>query len=374
MKDFFDLIQLIEAQQTQRQSLAIAQVIAIEGNSFRRIGMRLLITAEGQWFHAQESGVFSGALQTSVNQIFKQQTADCLSINTASADGRSIGIALGYRGTILLFVKPIITTQALEHYRSYVQLQQASVLATIIKTNDKNTDNNKLNKIAIADSFHIPISDLKNISTTSNTFTKALYDGALACWNKGRLSLVTIDMAEIQVEVCYEILSSPPQLIIFGGLYDTYPLALMAKNIGWRVGVVAQASMLRQSLVNMVDQVIDPTEIKQLTTDNKTAYILMSHNFELDMQYLINAIASDVPFIGMLGPHKRFSRMFTQLADQGIRISQADQKRIFAPVGLDIGASTQEEMAVSIVAEISAFFNNRTAGHLKSCASNIHHR
>jgi xanthine/CO dehydrogenase XdhC/CoxF family maturation factor len=100
----------------------------------------------------------------------------------------------------------------------------------------------------------------------------------------------------------------------------------------------------------------------------------MSHNYEYDRDVLKKLLKTESPYIGLLGPRKRFDKMLEEFNKEGIVLTADDLHRIHAPIGLDIGAETPDEIAVSIVAEIQSKFTNRSGGFLKYRSSPIHHR
>ena len=101
----------------------------------------------------------------------------------------------------------------------------------------------------------------------------------------------------------------------------------------------------------------------------------MSHNFNYDADVLAQVHDSNAHYIGILGPKKRGDKMLKTLQDEkGIQLSKQQLERLHYPIGLDIGAETPDEIAVSIIAEIQARFANRSGGLLKYRAGAIHHR
>src|SRR5688500_7716544 len=105
-----------------------------------------------------------------------------------------------------------------------------------------------------------------------------------------------------------------------------------------------------------------------------TACVLMSHNYEYDRDVLKKLLRSASPYIGILGPRKRFDKMVEEFTAQGIRLSGDDLHRIHSPIGLDIGAEAPDEIALSIISEIQGKFANRSGGFLKYRNAPIHHR
>ncbi|MFM8913264.1 MAG: XdhC family protein, partial [Flammeovirgaceae bacterium] len=105
-----------------------------------------------------------------------------------------------------------------------------------------------------------------------------------------------------------------------------------------------------------------------------TACVLMSHNYEYDRDVLKKLINSAAPYIGILGPRKRFDKMLDEFKNQGIVLTQEQMQRIHSPIGLDIGAEAADEIAISIIAEIQTKFANRSGGFLKYNPGPIHQR
>src|SRR5207248_9984275 len=94
-----------------------------------------------------------------------------------------------------------------------------------------------------------------------------------------------------------------------------------------------------------------------------TSAVVVSHNFEGDHNYLQSLLASDAVYIGMLGPRARTEKMLADLAERGI--DAEGDKRIFSPVGIDIGGDGPDAIALSIIAEVSAVMAARSGSHLR---------
>ena len=169
--------------------------------------------------------------------------------------------------------------------------------------------------------------------------------------------------------VLIEFLPPVIHLVLFGGNYDVLPLARIGRELGWRVSVVTNINKAQKGLFEVSDQVIDKTA--DVPIDAYTAFVLMSHDYKTDLNYLKKYADSNVPYIGMLGPRKRAEKVFTELESRNIELPH---DRIFAPVGLDIGATTPESIALSILAEIQMLFGGRKAASLKYREGSIHER
>ena len=136
----------------------------------------------------------------------------------------------------------------------------------------------------------------------------------------------------------------------------------MASLLGWNIIVVdgrpAYATQQRFPKANKIS-LTKPSEIlSAVNIDEQTAVVLMTHNYNYDVAALEQLIKTNCNYIGVLGPKKKLHKMIDELNEKGIVIDDKMQN-IYGPVGLDIGAETSEEIALSIIAEIKAVFSKR---------------
>jgi xanthine/CO dehydrogenase XdhC/CoxF family maturation factor len=125
----------------------------------------------------------------------------------------------------------------------------------------------------------------------------------------------------------------------------------------------------------MADRVIlsRPEEVaSHVTITSRTLTLLMSHNYSHDLALLRFLLASPAHYIGVMGPRKRTERMLSELNEDTYRLEESDLARLYSPVGLDIGANTSAEIAVSIIAEMRAMLDARRGGLLRERRGSIH--
>lgn len=146
-----------------------------------------------------------------------------------------------------------------------------------------------------------------------------------------------------------------PRLVITGAVHISQALALMAKLLGYDVTIVdprtAFASSERFPDVKLIAEWPDAA-LPPLNIDKYTAFVALTHDPKIDDPALTHALARDCFYIGALGSKKTHARRVERLKGQGL--SDADLARIHAPIGLSIGAVSPPEIAVSILAEITA--------------------
>lgn len=147
----------------------------------------------------------------------------------------------------------------------------------------------------------------------------------------------------------------PPRLVITGAVHISQALAPIAKLLDYDVTIVdprtAFASPERFPDVKVIARWPDEA-LPPLGIDRYTAFVALTHDPKIDDPALTHALSRDCFYIGALGSRKTHGRRLERLKGQGI--SDIDLARIHAPIGLDIGAISPPEIAVSIMAEITA--------------------
>ncbi len=180
-----------------------------------------------------------------------------------------------------------------------------------------------------------------------------------------------------QVHALLEVIEPPISLVVFGAGWDAIPMAAAGKALGWRVIVVDhRAGHAKPERFAMADQVIvcRPDEVSaRVPIDDRTAAILMTHQYPDDLGYLRAALESNASYIGLLGPAKRRDRLLHDLRE--VEHYTPELSRIACirgPVGLDIGAENAPEIAAAVTAEIIAVRAGRTGMALKHRDAPIH--
>ncbi len=170
----------------------------------------------------------------------------------------------------------------------------------------------------------------------------------------------------------------PIAIMLFGAGADAVPLVRIASELGWQVTVHDHrpAFLTRERFPGaktLVPQKADETP-DPIIADSRTAGVIMTHNYARDRLVLPALLNSDVFYIGALGPKRRTEDLLAELAAEGRKFSNEQLARLFAPVGLDIGADTPEGIALAIVAEIQSVLRSRNGGHLRERNGSIYDR
>jgi len=166
----------------------------------------------------------------------------------------------------------------------------------------------------------------------------------------------------------------PPRVLVYGAVDTAEALCRGAKLLGWTAIVAdARAAFLTRERIPSADQLIAkwPQEaLAEVGPDHQTAIVVLTHDDKFDEPALIGALDTEAFYIGALGSRRNQERRRERLLEAGV--PEEALERISGPCGLDIGADTQEETALSILAEILAVRAHRGGGSLRQAKQRIH--
>ncbi len=166
----------------------------------------------------------------------------------------------------------------------------------------------------------------------------------------------------------------PPRLLVYGAVDTAEALARGAKLLGWTAIVAdARATFLTPERIPSADRLVAewPEEaIAEVAPDHQTAIVVLTHDDKFDEPALLAALRTDAFYIGALGSRRNQERRRERLLEAGATETELD--RISGPCGLDIGAETPAETALSILAEALAARAGRAGGSLRQAKQRIH--
>jgi xanthine dehydrogenase accessory factor len=166
----------------------------------------------------------------------------------------------------------------------------------------------------------------------------------------------------------------PPRIFVYGAVDTAEALCQGAKLLGWTAIVAdARAKFATAERIPSADEVIVewPEEaLDQIAPDHQTAIVVLTHDDKFDEPALKRALESEAFYIGALGSRRNQERRRERLLEAGV--SEEALERISGPCGLDVGADSQAETALSILAEILAVRAGRGGGPLKTAKKRIH--
>lgn len=376
MKEIKDIISAFEAAVLARKRMALATVVHVEGSSYRRPGARMLVTDDGQLTGAISGGCLEGDALRKALLAISQQKNKLVTYDTTDDDDNTLGVQLGCNGIVHILFEPIDPDQVNNPIallkRASAKRQNAVLLTLFSLTGRKDSQPGTC-------CLYLEKENLSEYSAASIISDEIFYPEIDHAQQIQDSFFKNFEVDGQNLTGFVEYLKTPPSLVIAGAGNDTIPLMDMASILGWNIIVVdgrnGHATLQRfpratQVLVSKANDVLT-----HITPDEQTFVVLMTHNYNYDIALLKELIALDIcPYIGTLGPKKKLYRMFDDLEKEGITVSEEQRTKIFGPTGLDIGAETSEEIALSVLAEIKAVMNNRRGTSLRDKLEPIHSR
>ncbi|MDQ4122539.1 MAG: XdhC family protein [Acidobacteriota bacterium] len=370
-------LQSILAQERKLESngaeAVLATVVDVQGSSYRLPGAKMLILETGETFGTVSGGCLEADVLERAKQVLKTGKAQVVTYDTTANDDSVFALNMGCRGVIRILLEPIRGGEFFGFIEECFQTRSHGVIATVI-------DREESAGFAIGTRFLMLETDLAPFNKNHARYQKLIpalrteiHDVFLA----GRARCQMLQTAEGKVEFFIEPIKPPLALIVFGAGADAVPLVRLAQELGWVVTVVdhrlAYATPERFPDAEVWIARAEDVNLNEIYDRNAVA-VVMAHNFERDKQALKRALQGRFRYIGVLGPRRRTETLLQALADEGETFSDEQLKRLFAPVGLDIGADTPEAIALSIIAEINAVLANRAGGFLRNRTGSIYER
>ena len=279
-------------------------------------------------------------------------------------DANQIGVGLGCNGRLEVLFTPIEPTAAdnpIEILKKIKDKDAPSVLITII---DAGRSEELLGASVLAE-------ELKE-STSLHGISEELLDRHINDTRiKKRSQIFTIEIEEGKsLKVLFEFIRPEMKLVIIGDNYDVSALVGIVYELGWQVYIVGRKKKVPKATFQKAHQVLEYEQYSQVAINEYTSVLLMSHDYNWDLTILRQTLQQKPPYIGMLGPKKRMLKMQNE---EGLG-QLSETLFLHSPVGLDIGAETPEEIAISILAEILSAFRNRSGHKLRYREGTIHER
>jgi xanthine dehydrogenase accessory factor len=363
MKEIRDIITAFEKAQGEGKQTALATVVHVEGSSYRKEGARMLITEDGELTGAISGGCLEGDALRKALFVMQEKKPKLVVYDTSNEDDVDVGYQLGCDGIIKVLIEPINHEEAVHPITILKEAttgRNNSVIVTLFSLKHNNIQKGTCLLVKEDESVLESMDD-------EMLLDKLMADVKTSLTNKKSVNK-NYGENEEELTAFIHFLKPQPTLILVGAGNDAIPLVKMAEVVGWKVTVVDgrsnYASKKRfssgcQLLVSKPEEIFSGIEI-----DDQTLFVLMTHNYNYDLAVLRQLIGKNVRYIGILGSRNKLTRMVDELSCNRTNTEEALSK-IYSPVGLDIGAETPEEIALSIMSEIKAVLAGRPANHLR---------
>jgi xanthine dehydrogenase accessory factor len=380
MNEVRALVEAFDAANARGERCALATVVSVEGSSYRRPGARMLVREGG----GSTGTISAGCLESDVVEHAKRVTragrAVLVEYDTAStSDEMAWGLGLGCNGVVRVLVEPLgrgsLYVEALR--RSWEARADAAPLS-VATVYQHVPSGSEPPRTEVGARLFVDEEGESRGENLSGELASLLESDLRALPRGGPSGSRAYESDGGAVKVFFETLSPPVPLVVFGAGHDALPVVELARGLGWQTEVVdpqaRPASLSRFALADKVTLARPGEVAARVRVTPRTLALLMSHNYSHDMELLKFLLASPARYIGVMGPRKRTERMLSELAAGGgaFRPAEVDGERLYSPAGLDIGANSPAEIALSIVAEMRAVLEGRRGGMLRERRGSIH--
>lgn len=297
----------------------MASVVALDGSSYRKPGVRMLIAKNGTMTGAVSGGCVEKEILFQAESVLKLQKAKMMTY-----DGR---FRLGCEGILYILIEPLQITSDL--YNKIQQQLKARLSIQIISKYHKSLEEDRS---GLRTSINLGYDDNIPLSNSDSPLKK-----------ENKLLEFTQKLTPLF------------QIYIFGAEHDVAQLSLLCSFMGWEVIVIAPPNDPRELKdFSGASQLLhlNPEEISGLGIDQNSATVLMNHNYAKDFNFLIHLLQYSPCYIGILGSRKRRIKLLNELIEFIPEVSYEWIERIYGPAGLDIAAVTPQEIANAIISEI----------------------
>ena len=371
MKELADIVTVYKELNRTGKSFALATVVGVTGSTYRRPGARMLFSEEGRQAGLINAACLESDLSERARKIIASGKSELIAYDTTSPEDIVFGLGLGCNGTVEILMEssqsPSVT-EKMEIFKRSLSADCPIVLATVV-------DANAISGLQPGDYV---VDD--NRGSVNGSIGNAGFSGTIAseCRSFKEIPFAqkSLPLAGGQVRVFFETLSPPLPLVVFGAGPDAIPLVASAKSLGWNVTVVDhRPAFATKSNVRSADAVVlsEPERLADhLKLSPRHVAVIMTHNFDKDRKLLKYLLSSEVRYVGLLGPKTKLQTLLQNLEADGFVPTELQLAKLYAPIGLDIGAETPEEIAYSIIAEIKAVLQGRSGGFLKDRKGAIH--
>ncbi len=362
--------EILEDLETWRRSgtaAAVARVVDLEGSGPRDPGAAMAVNEDGQVIGSVSGGCVEGAVVVEALEIIESGERRMVTFGFSDDEAFAVGLTCG--GTIHLFIEAFDgNDEVLVKLEALIDAERPVALATVIE--GPNTGH----KLLVAPDSD-PVGTLGNADldrVVGRDMAGELAAGQTGVRHYGEEG----EARESVVSVFIESFAPPPQMLVFGAVDFTAALVRIAKVLGYRVTVCdARPVFATPQRFPSADEVAvkwpnDLLDEVGSTLGPRDVVCVLTHDNKFDVPAITGALRTDVGYIGVMGSRKTHESRRLRLVEAGVTAEQF--ARLLSPVGLDIGARTPEETAVSICAEIIALRTGRDAPRLTDGAGSIH--
>lgn len=304
-----------KACESDRQKHVLATVVRLNGSSYRKPGVGMLIREDGKMTGAVSGGCVEKEVYRQSLEVFDTDKPKLMTY-----DGR---YRLGCEGILYILIEPF--RPAPHWFDSYDESLQT--------------------RLSISFRSYFDHKDFQQSGAGTIFF---MGDSPIGVRPKEEINQNLPNQHVENMDPAF-------RLVIVGGEHDAVELCKLASGVGWEVEVVTSPREKKSAAVySGAARVngLEPGQYDVSRIDSQTAVVLMSHNYATDLHFLLHIAGTRPAYVGLLGPSARKEKLLAELIEREPLIDTGFLDLIHGPAGLDIGSTTPQEIGVSIISEI----------------------
>lgn len=373
MNELRSLLQAFDLARASGERCALATIVRVEGSAYRRPGARMLILESGRTTGMISGGCLDSDVRERAARVMATGRPMVVRYDTTTDEDIVWGLGLGCNGLVDVLIEPATegTNDFMRFLKECASSHTRSALATVICS-----DSSAFvlgSRALLSSDGSTSFGGARQIDTVASELVAALQAAV-----RTGVSSIRCYGADANIEMFVEVIEPQVPLVIFGAGAGAAPLVSVARHLGWRTTVVDTHARSRSlDRFKEADAVIlcrPEDAASQVPLTESSVVVLMTHNYTHDVELLPLILNSPTRYIGCLGPRRRTERLLSELQARPELTEERLAGRLHAPIGLDVGAETPAEIAISIGAEILASINARSGRFLCDGDGSIHAR
>jgi xanthine dehydrogenase accessory factor len=362
-----DVLSQLRAWWAADTTFALATVVGVRGSAPRLPGASMAVSADGEAIGSVSGGCVEGAVYELATEVLDTGTPVLQTYGISDEDAFAVGLTCG--GILDILVRPVDRRRmpTFDVVAASVGAEEPVALATVISG-----DAPIAAQVAVW-------ADRTESSLGAEGLDAAVVDDARGMLAQGQTGIRHYgpngERRQDEVAVFIESFAPPPRMLVFGAIDFAAAVARIGKYLGYRVTVCdARPVFATERRFPDADEVICDWPHRYLSTtpvDERTVITVLTHDPKFDVPLLEVALRTPAAYIGAMGSRRTHDDRLARLREEGL--SDDELSRLRSPIGLDLGARTPEETAVSIAAEIIGLRWGGTGRPLGDTEGTIHH-
>ena len=357
MTELSQMCRAARESERHQEPIWLATVMRVKGSAYRQPGARMLFSSD----RVLAGSLSGGCLEASIARKgpwLARERPSCVRFEGGAEEDDELPRGTGCDGIVDILLERAsfaLPTAPLSIFEDCLRRERRAILATVFTSRD-----------ALA-----PVGARLSLDEDGKIAADSLSGATWAALARAAERVLTEPnprprlVTSERCEALLEIIEPPPHLFVFGAGPDALPVVQLATAVGLAVTVYDTSSR-----VPVRDRFAGVAEVRVGSVEDAAALIaarrrpiavVMSHHYPTDRQALEVLLASKTPYIGVLGPLRRTERMLHELYPDPSRLTARERSRVRAPLGLDLGAETPAQIALSAISEIQAVLAQRSA-------------